>query len=129
MKRLGALLYDSLLIVAIWMATLFVAVATNSGEAIEGLWVQFILALEVLLYYGYCWIRTGQTLGMRAWRLRLVDEDGNGVGVMAIVKRSLLAPFSYALFGIGLLWLYVGSRQQTWHDRFSATYVVQLPKD
>lgn len=128
-RRLGALLYDSLLIVALWMMTALIGVLLNDGNAVSGVWMQLIFIGEVIVFYGYFWAHHGQTLGMRAWRLKLVDMEGRKVSLPAIFKRMLIGPFSIMCFGLGYLWYFIGTRQQTWHDRFSDTYVVLLPKE
>jgi len=127
-RRLGAFVYDVLLIVALWMFTILGGVLLNEGETVAGTVLQLILAAEALGFYLYFWARQGQTLGMRAWRLKLVTGDGGQPNLSALFKRALLAPISFLCFGLGYLWYFVGTRQQTWHDRGSDTYVVLLPK-
>lgn len=128
-RRLGALLYDVLLIVALWMITaLVVNLAFNDGNAATGPGLQLLLLAEVICFYLYFWHNSGQTIGMRAWRLKLVDSDGQPPTLRALVKRMSIAPLSLLCAGLGYVWYLVGSRQQTWHDRFSDTYVVLLPK-
>lgn len=128
-RRLGALLYDGLLIIAIWMGTLFPWVIFNDGEAVTGLLVQVILLLEVAGFYLYFWSRQGQTLGMTAWRIKLVDVSGNPPVFRQLLLRLLTAPLSVLSCGIGYLWFYVGERRQTWHDQLSGTMVVHLPRE
>lgn len=127
-RRLGALLYDILLVIAIWMGTLFVWVTASGGEAVQGVAVQLVLALEWLGFYMFFWRRQGQTLGMAAWRIWLVDEAGYPPSLKQCLLRGLTAPISMACFGLGYLWFYVGDKQQTWHDRLSRTMVVHIPK-
>ena len=127
-RRLGAFVYDVLLIVALWMFTILGGVLLNEGETVAGTVLQLILATEALGFYLYFWARQGQTLGMRAWRLKLVTGEGGQPNLSALFKRALLAPISFLCFGLGYLWYFVGARQQTWHDRGSDTYVVLLPK-
>ena len=128
-RRLGALLYDALLVIALWMATLFVWVLANNGEAVSGWPVQLVMVLELVLFYGFFWSRDGQTLGMAAWRIKLVNGDGRPPGKEQLFIRMCIAPLSFAAAGLGYLWLYVGNHQQTWHDRASDTMVVHIPKD
>lgn len=128
-RRLGALLYDVLLIVALWMITaLVVNLVFNDGKAATGLGLQILLLAEVICFYLYFWHNSGQTIGMRTWRLKLVDAKGQPPTLRALLKRMSIAPLSLLCVGLGYLWYLVGSRQQTWHDRFSDTYVVLLPK-
>ncbi|MFT7654096.1 MAG: putative RDD family membrane protein YckC [Limisphaerales bacterium] len=128
-RRIGALGYDALLVVALWMTTLFVAIAFNNGEAVSAWWVPIILYAECAGYYLYSWLKSGQTLGMRTWRLKLVDEQGFSPTMQNLGIRLLVAPFSAAALGLGYLAYYWGDRQQTWHDQVSKSYVVLLPKE
>lgn len=128
-RRLGALLYDALLIIALWMVTVLVAVLINDGEAVTGFGMQLTFLLEPICFYGYFWYRQGQTLGMRAWRLKLVDTEGQNPTWTQVLQRLLIGPLSLLCLGLGYIWYFLGTRQQTWHDRYSATYVVLLPKE
>ncbi len=111
------------------MLTALLALPLNHGEAASGPLYQSILILEWVMFNAYFWVRQGQTLGMRAWRLKLVDLNGLSISWLSTAKRLVIAPLSLLCFGLGYLWYYVGDRKQTWHDRFSDTYVVLLPKD
>ena len=127
-RRLGAMLYDALLIIAIWMATLLAWVVANGGEAVVGLLVQMVLAAELLGFYLYFWSRQGQTLGMTAWRIKLVDTEGRQPTLRQLCVRLVTAPLSICSAGLGYLWFYIGDAKQTWHDRLSGTMVVHIPK-
>ena len=127
-RRLGALLYDSLLVIAIWMATLLTWVIATGGQAVTGWPIQVVLFSQWLGFYLYFWSRQGQTLGMTAWRIKLVDLHGNPPTFTQLLKRVAIAPVSLICVGLGYLWFYIGDRQQTWHDRASGTMVVHIPK-
>ncbi len=127
-RRFGALLYDALLIIAVWMATLFPWVIFNNGEAVGGMLVQLVLLAELIGFYLVFWSRQGQTLGMKAWRIRLVDTTGQPPTFKQLLIRLATAPLSVLSCGAGYLWFYVGDHRQTWHDRLSDTMVVHLPR-
>ncbi|XOV82154.1 MAG: RDD family protein [bacterium] len=127
-RRFGALLYDTLLIVAIWMATLLVWVIASGGEAVTGWLIQLVLLAQWLGFYLYFWSRQGQTLGMTAWRIKVVNQAGKPASFLQLLKRAVVAPVSFLCLGLGFLWFYMGDRQQTWHDRASQTMVVYIPK-
>ena len=110
------------------MATLFPWVILNDGEAVGGALVQLVLLMELVGFYLFFWSRQGQTLGMTAWRIKLVDVDGRQPTFNQLLLRILTAPLSWLSCGIGYLWLYVGDRRQAWHDRLSNTMVVHLPR-
>jgi uncharacterized RDD family membrane protein YckC len=82
----------------------------------------------MLVFFSWFWLHGGQTLGMRAWRLRVVSRDG-----APLRARQALARFGWALpsllcFGLGLLWVLVDKERLAWHDRLSGTRLVLLPK-
>lgn len=133
-RRLGAMLYDSLLLVGILMIALGLVVVPYgllTGEELHQhhrLLEQLYIFFVVGAFYVYFWTHGGQTLGMRAWRLRLVTAAGGNIGLSVAVKRFLLAVPSIALLGLGL-WVSMFDRDGlAWHDRQSQTRVVLLPK-
>ena len=128
-RRLGAFIYDLLLILSLWMMTLWIWILINDGEAIYGLFVQVVLLIEVIAFYVYCWIRTGQTLGMRAWKIKIVDVDGENPTLKQSIVRLAFIPVSWSVFGLGFFWFYFSETQQTWHDRLSNTFTVKLSRE
>lgn len=99
--------------------------------AASGVWVatgRFLLAHVVLLfilYNTYFWVKSGQTLAMKTWRLRLVDaETHRPLRLSQAVLRACLAWASLAWLGLGFLWPLVDKKRRTWHDIFSHTEIV-----
>ena len=125
-RRLGAMLYDSLLILALFFLTGFIWVPL-SGDVATGPLFQLTLVAEIVAFFGYFWRKQGETLGMRAWKIRVVDGAGELPSWQQILLRLLVAPASLAAVGIGYAWLYLGDNKQTWHDKLSGTFVVHLP--
>lgn len=125
-RRLGAMLYDTLLILALFFLTGFIWVPI-SGDVVTGLLFQLTLIVEIVAFFGYFWRKQGETLGMRAWKIRVIDEAGALPSWQRILLRLCIAPLSVAAFGIGYAWLYLGDNKQTWHDKVSGTFVVYLP--
>ena len=84
LKRLGAGCYDGLLVggllmVATGLATYFTrpaAGATALQAYPHRLLYQLVALAVIVLYFGISWTTKGQTLGMKAWRLRLLTADG-----------------------------------------------------
>ena len=74
------------------------------------------------------WTRGGQTLGMRAWRCRLVAADGEPVGWGQTVARFAAALVSWAALGLGFWWALADPERRTWHDRWSGTRIVLVPR-
>jgi uncharacterized RDD family membrane protein YckC len=125
---LAAAVYDGLLTVAILFVATALALPFTAGEAIPPSTplYQAYLLVAGFPYFGWCWSRGGQTLGMRAWRLRLQREDGASPSLSNAVLRYLGALLSWLALGIGFLWLLAPGRR-SWHDRLSGTRVLREP--
>lgn len=124
-RRLAAMFYDALLILAIWMITLLVMVVANGGEPVLGAPVQTLLFLEAFTFFAYFWTRAGQTAGMRAWRLRLVSNAGGRVSLHQATLRFAVALAALGAFGIGYLWALIDRQGRTWPDLASNSRVVR----
>ncbi|HRY14788.1 MAG TPA: RDD family protein [Candidatus Competibacteraceae bacterium] len=151
-RRLAAIVYDELLLTAVlmvasalaWglMAALLGSAAVAFNNPLRGNpFFQTYLLLVCFFFYGGFWVRGGQTLGMRAWRLRITRRDGRGIGWSQALLRFLtaslwLAPFYlHPLFqvsvatsiwiGLAVLLLLLALRLP---DRVSETELVVLPR-
>ncbi|MCP5419713.1 MAG: RDD family protein [Gammaproteobacteria bacterium] len=141
LRRLGAMVYDLLLLCAV----LFIATAAllpfTGGHAIargNSLYSSYLLLIW-FVFYGWFWTHGGQTLGMRAWKMRLLQSDGRAVTWQAAGVRFLLAgiwllPVIYLRQIVGLRWwicLAVGlcflgiTLVLRLHDRYSDTVLVR----
>ena len=127
-KRLAAMLYDSMLIAALWMMVGAIGVASNEGEAVQGPLFNSALFLVTFLFFMIFWTRSGQTLGMMAWRIRVQTEDGQAISGLQALLRFFTAGLSFICLGAGYWWMLIDKQQRTWHDRYSESRVVQLPK-
>jgi uncharacterized RDD family membrane protein YckC len=79
-------------------------------------------------YYYICWRKQGQTMGMKAWRLRLQQIDGDLASPAQCLKRCFFACLSLAVFGLGYLYCLIPSKKDCAHDIFTQTKVVVLEK-
>ena len=126
-RRLGAMLYDALLLVALWFLAVAVWLPFTGGEAIPypGLLRVWLLAVS-FGFFGWFWTHGGQTLGLRAWRLRVERADGAPLTWRdALLRFGLMIP-SVGLAGLGFLWGFIDRAHATVHDRWSKTRVVRL---
>lgn len=129
-RRLGAVLYDTLLLVALLMlgSFLYVPVVGDMLPAPLGRTLYQILLLAIgFFYFTGFWVHGGQTLGLRTWKLRLVARDGGSVTWTQATQRFALALVSWLCLGLGFLWVWVDREKLAWHDRFSGTRVVRVP--
>jgi uncharacterized RDD family membrane protein YckC len=124
-KQLAAMLYDSLLIFAIlFLATLF-ALLFNKGEAIEpGPIFSLYLGLVIFLFYSWFWGKSGQTLGMRVWKIKIINDYGQNPAWPVSFLRLVFATLSFACLGLGYWWRLF--KPYTWHDKLSHTRVIDI---
>ncbi len=132
LRRFAAILYDSLLLVAIlFVAALpLPAIPEALRTALLGrLAVQLYLLAVGILFFAWFWVHGGQTLGMRAWRLKVVTDPGGApLNWRNALTRALLALISWVCLGVGFLWALWDPQRRAWHDRGSRTRLIVLPK-
>ena len=128
-RRLAAILYDSLLIIAMWLITTLLLVAfINDGAALQGPLFQFGLYFQACLFYSYFWRLRGQTLGMQVWKIKLVSPSLQTLSWQECFARLFFALVSVSMLGLGFIWMLFDPDRLTWHDRASGTRVVLLRK-
>ena len=134
-RRFAAMIYDVLPLFAISMAYGAVYIAFSKlvfqtpTDTASGLLFQFGWFITIVGFFCYFWHRGGQTIGMRAWRLQLVQEDAStGVTYRQCVLRCLFAVLSLLLLGVGYWWSFIDRDRQTLPDRLTKTKVILLPK-
>jgi uncharacterized RDD family membrane protein YckC len=123
-RRFAAMLYDAMALIAIWMAGGALAVAVTGGAVESGSApFQIFLLLLGFLYFWLSWRRGGQTLGMRAWRIRL-DARGEPFGIGRTLMRLLGAIAAILTLGLGYLWSLRREDRATWADLASRSALV-----
>lgn len=126
-RRLAAIIYDGLLILALWMAATAAVVILRQVEIQPAnIFFQGYLLIVAWLYLAICW-RAGQTLGMKAWRIHLVAE-ARPISWHKTAVRFLVAILSWAGLGIGFLWSLFHPQKASWHDLASGSRLRVLPK-
>jgi uncharacterized RDD family membrane protein YckC len=133
-RRFASMLYDLLPLLGLWMVAggLWVLAfhrgydPRHPGVAMRGLLDAWLL-LVTAAYFVVSWTRVGQTIGMRAWKLKLVRCDGGLLGWRAAALRFVLASLSLALLGGGFWYACFDAERRTWHDRVCGTRMLRLP--
>lgn len=146
-RRLAALVYDLLAVVAIVMVVGLLCQVATGGRLIHtgahttiAWWYQPLQALVVAAYFVFSWLRGGQTLGMRPWHLRLTAADGNAPTLRQALLRVVVAALPLLLLELapwlglrGALWAVLAgwvlwfapalfdARRRTLHDLAAGT--------
>jgi uncharacterized RDD family membrane protein YckC len=135
LRRLGAMVYDGLLLLALLMVATALFLPFTGGQAISPhgtpaleFAYRGVLTLVVVAFNGLFWTRRGQTLGMASWRLRVEREDGGLLDWGDTMRRLAWALVSLLPLGLGYLWILFDPQRRAWHDRLSRTRVVVLPR-
>ena len=133
-----AIVYDTLLVLPLIMASVAIVLGLRTmvvgspgeGEVVQldAYLVRLVAVATVILFYCWFWIKNGQTLGMQAWRIKLVAFDGEAPGASASLLRCLGALLSAGCLGLGYLWCLVDRNGRYWHDYLSRTELILLPK-
>jgi uncharacterized RDD family membrane protein YckC len=135
-KKLAAWIYDLLGATAVFILALcvgyliiyLVSLLFSDGKELgyqlnkNPLWVLYLITC-VQYYYVWCWVKGGQTVGMRAWRLKLCHANGELLSWKTAYLRSL-----YSLAGLAHLSSLLNKKKQGWHDQLVNSYVVVIPK-
>jgi uncharacterized RDD family membrane protein YckC len=97
-RRLLALVYDLLIVVAIVLVVGLLSQLATGGQLVQGAdhaqvpaWYRPLQGLVVSAYFIGSWLRGGQTVGMRPWHLRLTDRAGAAPTLQQAVLRVLVA--------------------------------------
>lgn len=124
-RRLGALVYDALLLFGVLFAATFLILPFNAGEPFSR--DQYFYPLYLLtvsfFFYGWFWTHGGQTLGMRAWRIRVRSTAGQALDWKQALLRFFAALLSWSFFGLGFLWILLDRRKRSWHDLLSKSEI------
>lgn len=134
LRRLGAMFYDGLLI---GISSLLIGGILGTliqhgmgwSEIPAGSWIAkllFIVELGIAFaLFGWFWTHGGQTLGLRAWKLRVVNAQGGNLDWQQAFMRFAWSLFSWLALGVGFWIAIFDPDKLTWHDRLSRTRLIR----
>jgi len=125
--------YDTLPLLGLWFLAGAVALGLSGGslqsqQELRKLLTQVLVLAFTAAYFVVSWTRGGQTIGMRAWRLRVMRTDGTRVAWPRALLRFTVALVSLGALGAGFAWALLDPGKRTWHDIAADTRVVRLEK-
>jgi uncharacterized RDD family membrane protein YckC len=128
-RRLGSMLYESILLFGVWFFAVWVFQFAAGTFQIEG-WRRHLLQGFILvvfaLYFLWCWLRSGQTLAMKTWRIRLVAKDGQGRITPGAALLRFLCAVVLVPTGISFLSVAFDRDRQFLHDRIAGTLLISV---
>jgi len=137
---MAALLYDAFLVAAIWMSLglgLQMIFGTDTSQLEDGrvivapLYRVLVFAMMVssaAAFYIWFWHHTGQTLGMIAWRIKVLSYDNSHLSFQQGLIRFFSAWPAFCIGGLGYLWMYIDKDGDALHEKLSRSKTVSCPK-
>ena len=153
-RRLAAMVYDSLLIFSILVIVGLTTLPFTNGLGIsrDNIFIRLYIFSALFVFLGWFWTHGGQTLGMRAWKLKLVQVDGHPVSwplalfyylvslpmwgflifVIAVNAGIIPAPALLAnaphwlLYGLAFSWFVIDHLPNNWRERISKLKMILI---
>jgi uncharacterized RDD family membrane protein YckC len=125
-RRLACMLYEAILLFAIGFAASSLFFYASGGLGASGYgrtMLQLFLVAVFAAYFLWCWLRGGQTLAMKTWKIRLVAPGRDRVPPLTALLRFVLALLAVPT-GIALGWALFDRDRQFLHDRIAGTRLV-----
>lgn len=141
-RRISSWVYDLLISVAVYMIAgavsfFLISLALNYGLIGMGGFTHvsdrisetpWLLALNELwkmywlgFFFIYFWTKSGQTIGMKAWRLRVQNQDGSLMNKPTAIRRLFVT-----FLGLGNFLVIFDRNKLALQDRLTQTEVVVL---
>lgn len=160
-KRLLAVFYDSFLLIAVLFLAMAVLLLVSGGYQFQAgnPFMTVYLLIVSFAFFGWFWTHGGQTLGMRAWKLRIQQHTGETITwrqaavrfvtavpawVVLFIGMALVADIplhahpwldqlsrlpAWLILIVGIGWLVVDQWPDGWRDKVSGTRVIKLEKN
>lgn len=123
------MIYESLLVAAVLFVASFIVLPVVGD--MHAPWQRHLFQAYIVgvmfAYFSAFWLRSGQTLAMKTWRIRLVDQGGGTPSVRQVALRFAVALAGLLLAGVGIWWALFDRDRQFLHDRIAGTRLVRVP--
>lgn len=141
-RRLAAMFYDFLLCTALLMVTTLMykmvqmaiigqtrmRALTEAGALDGDPLLSTILLFMLFGFFAKFWTHGGQTLGMQVWGIRVQNADGSAISLWQALLRFVVSIASWLCLGLGFFWSLIDKQKRAWHDLYSETQLVRVPK-
>ena len=125
LRQFAALNYDLFILLALEMLAVL-PINMLFAEAIPaGTWWFQLYVLSIgIFFFGWFWVKGGQTIGMRAWRLKLIsNEPSQAISWKQAVIRGLIAIPAWLAMACGFFWQLIPPNK-SWQDFASKTEII-----
>lgn len=137
--RFAAIFYDFLMLIAVLIMAGFIALMLgflppieNANQTKDMAYWSIKIGYEIYkfvicyFFFVYPWMRNGQTLGMQAWKIKVVNVDGSNLSYKTASIRFFVAILSWITLGFGFWRAMFDKQKRTWHDALSQTRLIKI---
>jgi len=125
-RRIIAITYDSILVISILFLMSLPLFNFNLQEDIFlKTIVQIYFYLIIQYFFVWFWVNKQCTLGMKAWKLKIIDLNGNKISYKKAILRFNVAIVSILFFGIGYIISIFRKDKKCLHDIISKTILIK----
>jgi uncharacterized RDD family membrane protein YckC len=130
LRRIAAITYDAVIVTGLLLiaAAVVSPIGTGDAQAFRDPWFTIYLIAVWFGYLALFWMHGGMTVGMRAWRIKILTDSGERLSWVTCLIRFITALLSTALLGLGLLWSIFDKERRCWHDIISHSGLYHLPE-
>ena len=152
--RLAAMIYEAVLLLGVVFIVGYVLLIPLQWSyplpTTQRTLLQIALFVVIGAYFVVCWTRSGQTLALKAWHLKVVDSEGRpprsgraiaryvlawhlwlpGLAIAGLLQLSVGATLAALAVSFALLLIpaLLDSRRRLLHDLWTGTRVVRVPE-
>jgi len=129
-RRLAAQFYDIVLLIAILLVANGILLLFTDSETLKThTFIHRSYLISVcFLFYSWFWTHGGQTLGLRAWNIKLLTLEQKPISWSQALIRFITAILSWTVFlGLGFVWVIFNKKKLSWHDQLSKTALFSVP--
>lgn len=126
-RRLLAIIYDAVILLGLLMLASAIALPFGDAQkvALKDFWFTLWLLFACFAYLGGCWRHGGMTVGMRAWRIKLISDDDQLISWPRCLLRFFVGVLSISALGLGILWSLIDKKNRGWHDIAARTVLIR----
>lgn len=129
--RITCMVYESLLLFAVLFIAGFLFIYLTNYPQRPDLRpaLQIFLVSVAAGYFAWFWYKSGQTLAMKTWRIKVETQDGRLLSFPNALLRFVLALTGIALAGVTIWWALLDNEGQFLHDRLLKSRLVIVEKN
>ena len=105
-RRIASLLYDIVLIIALVIIMYMPLLGFNiEGNLVLKITVQIYVYLIIQYFFVWFWVNGNGTLGMKSWKVQILDTSGNKVTYKKAIIRFNVSLIYFLMIGF-LIFIY-----------------------